>query len=102
MDAPIQFVEYWYFHVPNYVLAALMYSLVARFMLSFVFARSHQLHLPLLRAADRPGACCRPLLTPRAVPPLLTVLLSVVWLLMLRFALLVGFASAGLAPTIAG
>ena len=41
-------------------------------------------------------------ITPRAVPQLLTVLLAAIWLLMARFALLVGFASAGLAPTIAG
>jgi hypothetical protein len=41
MDAPIQFYQYWYFHIPNYVLAALMYSLlvlIARFAFFAGFA----------------------------------------------------------------
>ena len=30
--------DYWYFHLTNYVLAALMYTLFGRFMLSFILA----------------------------------------------------------------
>jgi YggT family protein len=41
-------------------------------------------------------------LTPRAVPPPLVKLFSVVWLLLIRFALFIGMANAGLAPTISG
>ena len=32
LETPVQFFGYWYFTVPNYVLAALMYSLIGRFL----------------------------------------------------------------------
>jgi hypothetical protein len=36
------------------------------------------------------------------MPPLVIVILSVIWVMLARFVLLAGFAAAGLAPTIAG
>ena len=103
MDAPVQFYEYWYFHIPNYLLAVLMYSLVARFILSFAFAADSRNYIfrAFVRLTDPVLAIVRPI-TPRAVPLLVMVLFSVMWVLMARFALLAGFAAAGLAPTIAG
>ena len=78
MDAPVQFFEYWYFHVPNYLLAALMYSLVARFILSFAFAADSRNYIfrAFVRLTDPVLAIVRPI-TPRAVPPPVMVLFSV-------------------------
>ena len=103
MDAPVQFFEYWYFHVPNYLLAALMYSLVARFILSFAFAADSPNYIfrAFVRLTAPVLAIVRPI-TPRAVPLPVMVLFSAVWVLIARFGLLVGFAAAGLAPRIAG
>src|SRR3546814_7620969 len=42
MDAANPFWTYWYFHVPNYVIAALVYTLVARFGLSLFVSRDWQ------------------------------------------------------------
>lgn len=101
MDSPVQFLEYWYFSVPNYILAALMYSLIARFILAlfmrpdspnYIYRFFVRITDPLLRLFG--------FFTPRAVPPRLLVLLSAVWLLMIRFALFVAMAQAGLAPTV--
>jgi YggT family protein len=103
VDSPVQFLDYWYFSVPNYVLAALMYSLLARFVLSlfispdspnYIFRFFVRITDPLVRLFG--------FVTPRVAPPLLVVLFSAVWLLMIRFALFVGMAQAGLAPTVSG
>lgn len=103
MAAPVQFYEFWYFHIPNYVLAALMYSLLARFILSFVFAAGSTNYI--FRAfvwLTEPVVIATRFLTPRAVPAPVIMLFAVVWLLIARFALLVSFTSAGLAPAIGG
>ena len=48
--------RYWYYHLPNFVLAALMYTLLGRVLLSlFLDADSHQLHLALLLPHHRSG-----------------------------------------------
>ncbi len=103
MDTSVRFFEYWYFHVPNYLLAALMYSLLARFLLSFVFAPDSRnyIYRAFVRLTDPVVAGVR-FVTPGSVPPLLTVLLAAIWLVLARFALLVGFMTAGLAPRVAG
>ena len=94
---------YWIFLIANFLLAALMYSLIARFILSlfmepdstnYIFRFFARITEPVLRAVR--------VVTPRAVPPLLLVILAAVWLLILRFALLVGAAQAGLATPAAG
>ena len=103
MGAPVQFYEYWYFHIPNYVLAVLMYSLLGRFLLSIVFPADSKNYIfrAFVRLTEPVVAAVR-FVTPRAVPALVTVLFAATWLLMLRFALLAGFAAAGLAPKVAG
>ena len=101
MDTPVQFFGYWYYTVPNYLLAALMYSLLARFLLALFLAPDSKNYIFrfIVRITD-PVVRLFGFLTPRAVPPLLLVLFSVVWLLMLRFALFLAVASAGLAPRV--
>lgn len=103
MDTSVRFLEYWYFHVPNYVLAALMYSLLARFLLSFVFAPDSRNYIfrGFVRLTDPVLAGAR-FITPQAVPPLLLVLLAAIWLILVRFAWLVAFLMAGLAPPVTG
>jgi YggT family protein len=102
LTEPVQFLPYWYFHVPNYILAVLMYSLLARFVLALVFSAdtSNYIYRAFVRLTDPVLAAVR-FVTPRAVSPLLVILLGVVWLIAFRFALLAGFAAAGLAPTLA-
>ena len=84
------------FLIANYVLAALMYSLIARFILSFFMPpdSTNYIYRFFVRITD---PVLRPVrfVTPHAVPHLLLVILAAVWLLMLRFALLVGAAQAG-------
>ena len=103
MGAPVQFYEYWYFHIPNYVLAVLMYSLVGRFLLSLVFPLDSKNYIfrAFIRMTE-PVITAVGMVTPRAAPAMVTVLFAATWLLLLRFALLAGFSAAGLAPTATG
>jgi uncharacterized protein YggT (Ycf19 family) len=91
---------YWWFHLPNLVLAALMYTAIGRFVLSFVFDPDSKNYIwrffvrltdPVLRAVGY--------VTPAAVPPLVVLLFSVVWLFMARVLLLLAVTLIGFAPT---
>lgn len=93
---------FWLYHAINFVLAALMYSLLARILLSFVLApdSANYIYRFLIRITE-PAVRGFAFVTPRAVPPPLLVLLCVVWLLMARFAVFLAFSAAGLAPAVA-
>lgn len=83
------FWELWYFHVPNYLIAALMYSMLGRLLLSFFFppGSRNYIFLAFVRLTDPVLAVVRPI-TPRAVPFLLVLVFATLWLLVLRFVLL--------------
>ncbi|MGE0231094.1 MAG: YggT family protein [Flavobacteriaceae bacterium] len=99
MDNP--FIQYWYFHIPNYVLAVVMYTLLARFILSFFLP-------PDSRNYIFRGFCfvtnwfLAPVrfLTPAMVPHMLLLLFGMVWAGALRYALYFALTGAGLAPTV--
>lgn len=94
------FIAQWWFHLPNFVLAALMYTMLGRFVLSFIFEPESTNYIwrafvwltePVLRAVR--------FVTPLAVPHMLVLLFASVWLLAARVALLILFASVGQMPT---
>jgi uncharacterized protein YggT (Ycf19 family) len=94
---------YWYFHLPNLILATLMYTALGRFALSFFFdpeSRNYIWRFFLL--ITDPVIKLVRFLTPRAVPANFVLLFTVVWLFAARAALLAFVASAGLAPTAGG
>jgi uncharacterized protein YggT (Ycf19 family) len=99
MSAADSFLTHWYFHLPNLFLAALMYTLLGRLILSVFFPPGSQAVVwrvfcqvtdPVLRLVG--------VVTPRIAPPLVVLAFAVVWCLFLRMALLIGLAGAGLVP----
>jgi hypothetical protein len=103
MNAADSFLTYWYFHLPNLFLAALMYTLLGRLLLSPLFPPGSQAVVwrvfcqvtdPVLRTVS--------VITPRMAPPMLVLAFAIVWCLFLRMLLLIGLASAGFAPRVAG
>ena len=93
----------WLFLLLNYLLSALMYSLVARFILAaflepesrnYIFRFFIKLTDPVVRAIA--------VLTPKAIPLPVVVLFSAVWMLILRFILFLTLAGAGLLPAMRG
>lgn len=95
------FWDYWYFHVPNYVLAALVYSLLARALLGLFVPPAWDNYIwKALQRLTNPVLAVVAFVTPRSVPPLPLLVFAVLWLMLLRAALYLAMDSLGLAPGI--
>ena len=90
---------YWYFHLPNYVLAVLMYTLLGRALLALIVEphSSNYIWRFFCRLTD-PVVAAVALVTPRAAPPVVIWLFGVVWLFWLRVGLLYLFLLFGAIP----
>jgi len=95
----IPFFSYWYFHLPNFVLAALMYTLLGRALLGFFVDPDSQNYIWrfFCRITD-PVVVAVALVTPKAAAPVVLWLFGVVWLFWLRVLMLYVFLLLGAAP----
>lgn len=92
--------SFWLFHIPNIVLAAALYTLIGRFLLSLFFRPQSELVIwrvfcqitnPLLHAIRA--------VTPALVPGGMLYLFGIIWILILRIALLLVATMYGFLPT---
>ena len=95
----MNFWSYWYFHIPNFLLAALMYTLIGRMALGlFVppdwdnyiwrfFCRVTDPFLKLVRAV-----------TPLVLTHAVVMLFGVIWLMVLRLGWFIALLQFGIAP----
>lgn len=92
-------IEYWYFHLPNYLLAALMYTLIGRFLLTFFVPAGWNNYIwrGFVRLTD-PVIRLFAFITPKTVPLMVLILFSFLWLFAIRIAFLRALAVSGLAP----
>ncbi len=90
------FWQHWYFHLPNYALAVLVYTMIGRFLLSLILAPDTKNYIQrwFVRLTDPVLRLIRPI-TPSMVPPPVLPLLAVVWLTLLRLGLLIWFLNTG-------
>ena len=95
MGANYPFLTYWYYHLPNFVLAALMYTLLGRALLGLYVDHDSPNYIWrfFCRITD-PFIALIAFVTPKATAPV------VLWLFWLRVALLYAFLFLGLAPRI--
>ena len=93
-------MDFWIFQIPNMILAAVMYTLLGRFMLSLIFSPDSdkvlwrvfvQITDPFLKAAR--------FVTPQIVSVHLLVLFAALWTLLARIGLFIALAAVGLRPT---
>lgn len=97
------FWVYWYFHVPNYLLAVLLYTLLGRFLLGFmVLPDSSNYIWRFFRRLTDPVLAVAGVITPRFISPFFWPLVGVFWIMILRHALFVAFYMAGIAPQVSG
>jgi hypothetical protein len=89
----------WYFHLPNFVLAALMYTLLGRALLGLIVGpdSSNYIWRFFCRLTDPFVALIAPV-TPKAAAPVVIWLFGVVWLFWLRVGLLYVFLLLGAVP----
>jgi YggT family protein len=92
----VPLLSHWYFHLPNFVLAALMYTLLGRALLGLMVApdSSNYIWRFFCRITD-PFVALIAVVTPKAAAPVVIWLFGVVWLFWLRVGLLYLFALSG-------
>jgi uncharacterized protein YggT (Ycf19 family) len=95
-----QLLAYWYFHLPNYLLAALGYTLLARFALGFFVAPDWNNYIwRFFRRVTDPCLKITAFFTPAQIGT--TVFLPVIaafWTFLLRYVWFFLLSGAGLAP----
>ena len=95
--------DYWYFHLPNYALAVVLYTLFGRFVLSFIVAPDSPNYIwRWFRRITDPVLLVVAWITPRAVNARYLPLVAAFWIALLRLAFFLVLARLGLAPTLAG
>lgn len=93
------FLAYWYFHIPNFVLAAVMYTLIGRLALGlFVPANWDNYIFRAFVRITEPAVTAVRFITPQALPMQVVMLFGVLWLLVLRIIFFIVMNNAGLAP----
>jgi YggT family protein len=92
-------LTYWYFHLPNLVLAAMMYTMLGRAILGLVVAPDSKNYIWrfFCRVTD-PVVAVIATVTPKAVVPVILWLFGFVWIFWLRLVLFIVFNYFGLSP----
>jgi len=94
-------IQYWHFHLPNFILAAVMYSVIGRLLLSF-FAPPNWQNYIWRAFVMITNPVVRPVrfLTPAILPDLVVLIFAALWLMLFRIGLFAMLASLALLPTI--
>jgi hypothetical protein len=93
---------FWIYQVPNLVLAALMYTLLGRFLLSLVFApTSDKVIWRVFAQVTEPVLNAVSAVTPRIVPDRILILFAVVWVFLARILLFFVLRTFNLIPSVA-
>jgi len=94
-----EFLQYWYFNIPNYLLAALAYTMLGRFLLGFfvpedwdnyIWQAFNRITTPVVRVVRY--------ITPLAVAHMWLLILAAVWIHLIRIAFTLVMVQFGLAP----
>ena len=103
MEISTTLASYWYFHILNFVLAALMYTMLARVLLSLmVDADSPNYIWRFFCRVTDPVIAAFAVVTPRATVPVVLWLFGFVWLFWIRVGFHYTLLLLGLAPKAAG
>jgi hypothetical protein len=101
VEAANPIFTYWYFHLPNFVLAALMYTLLGRVLLGLIMdAHSSNYIWRFFSRVTDPVVAIVALATPKAAAPVVLWLFGFVWLFWLRVAFHYVLLLAGAAPRV--
>jgi uncharacterized protein YggT (Ycf19 family) len=93
----IPFFSLWYYHLPNFLLAAVMYTLLGRVLLGLFLEpdSTNYIWRFFCRLTD-PVVAVVAHVTPKAAPPVVVWLFGFVWVFWLRVLLLYAFFVMGM------
>lgn len=94
------FLTYWYYHIPNLALAALIYTLLGRYLLMLLFRRNPDaVLLKVFATVTDPVLKGVRAVTPSIVPNGLLMVFAIAWLMALRMFWFLTCVAAGMRPT---
>lgn len=95
-----QLLTYWYFHLPNYILAVLGYTLLARFVLGFFVRPDWDNYIwRFFRRLTDPCLAVAGYITPWQLRGVVLPVIAAFWTFLLRYLWFFILIRAGLAPT---
>ena len=93
------FWAYWYFHIPNFILAAVMYTLMGRLPLSLFVPDDWDNYIwRFFKTATDPFLRIVRTITPSILTQPAVIIFGVLWLMALRVGYLVLLVNFGIAP----
>ncbi len=96
----MNFWSYWYFHIPNFVLAAVMYTLIGRLVLGFFVPENWDNYIwRFFRLITDPFVKVVRFVTPQLLSHTIVVVFGILWLMAIRLAYLVTLINLGLGPS---
>jgi uncharacterized protein YggT (Ycf19 family) len=103
VDIATSLASYWYYHIPNFILAALMYTMLARVLLSFMVDSDSPNYIWrfFCRVTD-PVIAVFSIVTPKVTAPVVRWLFGFVWLFWLRVGFHYTLLLLSLAPRAGG
>jgi uncharacterized protein YggT (Ycf19 family) len=101
MSVADSLVQLWYFHIPNYALAVMLYATIGRFALGLFVDENWSNYIWRgFKAVSHPAVWVVRRVTPTAVPHPVVLGFTMIWLMAARVALFIGLAAAGLLPRV--
>ncbi|CAG1005108.1 MAG: YggT family protein [Rhizobiaceae bacterium] len=96
----MNFWSYWYFHIPNFVLAAIMYTLIGRLVLGFFVPENWDNYIwRFFRLVTDPFVKLVRFVTPQVLSHTVVVVFGILWLMAFRLVYLVTLINLGLGPS---
>ncbi len=99
----IEVTGHWLFHGPNMLLAALLYTLLGRYILSLVFRPNSELVIwRVFRQVTDPILVAARAATPAIVPDGVVMIFAALWLILIRMVWFLLAAMYGFLPGVSG
>ncbi|MEZ5851359.1 MAG: hypothetical protein R3D68_11995 [Hyphomicrobiaceae bacterium] len=98
-------LTHWYFHIPNLMMAALIYTLIGRYLLELFFARTGKddpVIVRVFRSVTDPFLKLIRLVTPAIVPNGVLIVFAIAWLMAARMAWFLTCVAAGMRANVLG
>lgn len=97
------FWSYWYFHIPNFALAAVMYTMLGRLALGLVAPEDWNNYIwRAFKKITDPILTVVRFVTPRVLGKPVVMVFSVLWIMLIRIVYLAALMGVGLAPSVQG
>jgi len=92
-------IGHWYYHLPNYILAVLIYTLLGRFVLGMFVPEGWPNYIwRAFQTLTQPVLVGTRFITPAAIPSVWLPLVGVLWLMTVRVAFTLVMGAHGLVP----